>query len=321
MVTKRLVKKAAVVLLSASGLALLLILIRNIGFREIQHAVGFIHRWQALAIMSFPLLSFAIASLRWKFIIRSAHGDASFLKLLSWEFMGQSVSLIAPSFTVSGQAAKGLLFKKSGVASAVAFGSVGFDAFVRLIAILALTFVLLAIVLIEGADSVQALEALWLVALGCIAALFLWGFLRRGGRISGLLFKFLKLRSGTREEIHELDKILERLLRSRRLVAIAFLISAIGFLWEIAQVAIVLHFLGLPLRALSSIGVYLGMAISGVIPVPAGIGFKEAGGTFAGAHLGIGGLYGLTAILLLRLRDLSTLLAGGILFLRERLRV
>lgn len=311
-------RKFFIGILSAIGILLFFLLLRRMGLSRLKEMSMLLSPWETVLIFLFPLLTFLIAAFRWK-VIFSAAGEAIGLwKLWRWTFSGAALSLVVPSFDLSGQTAKAVFAKKSGVAEGIAFGSVFLDAFVRAVNNLVFTLFLLVAVPLFGTLSKERIVSVWIVGGTLFILLLLWEFLRRGGVLARLLFWLFQPRGETLSNVRLADTYLRNFLRNGRLVFFALAISVLGLFWEIIQIALVLSFLNVKFTVVMPFAIFLGEAIPGTLPVPGGIGFKEAGVSFAASSFGLGSALGLATILLLRLRDIATLLLGGFFFAREK---
>jgi len=311
-------RKSFIFLLSLFGIFLLWILIQAIGVKDVIRAVSALSWWQVMVIAIFPLLTYFLGALRWRLILRASATKINLIKLWQWTFYGAAVSLVAPSFDISGQTTKGFLLRRAAGHDAVAFGSVFLDSLVRAVNNFSWTFIFLALALIFGSASSQNLLLFWILAAMLVLIAFTWDLLRRGGAVSQLLIRLFRRREETHVEIRELDRFFQKFLQRKKLVIGTLTISFAGLFWEVTQIMIVLKFLGVAGGVLPAIGIFLGEAIPGSVPVPGGIGFKETGAALAGAYFGLGGGVGLATMLFLRLRDLATLLVAALIFLKNK---
>ena len=109
------------------------------------------------------------------------------------------------------------------------------------------------------------------------------------------------------------------LKESKKYLALAFLTSFLGFLWEMGQIFLGLLFLGVEPQFLTVVIYYLAINFFNSVPVFGGIGFGEAGAFLAGSSLGIPDSTSLALVLLLRLKQLEIILIGGWLFIKDSL--
>jgi uncharacterized protein (TIRG00374 family) len=315
-------RRLGIIFLSLVGGALFWIVLTSLGSEEILKIARELQWWEAALIFSFPIFSFAIAAARWQVVLRAVGEEVAFRSLLKKIFVGAAVSLIAPSFDISGQTTKAISLRRDNVASSTVFASLFLDNLARVFANISFTFFALAAVLVLGFSSLRDLIILWSVAGLLLLLVFLWKMVRRGNRFGQFLFRLFPVSDATVEEVDRFWELLRFSLNERRLAFwSAFLLSLLGVFWEMIQISLTLFFLGSSPYLLLVILLYLGMGIPRSVPVPSGIGFTEAGAALASAYLGESGALGLTAMLALRLRDLSTLLLGFFLFLRHRFRV
>lgn len=319
-------RKFFIILLSLTGILLLWFVFRTISFQEILISARSLKPWQIFVIAAFPVVTYCLAALRWQIILSGLGAKIRFSKLWQWSFIGAAVSLFAPSFDLSGQTAKAFLFKEELPRPGVAFASVYIDSLLRLITNVSLAFLVLFFLLFDGIQSVQGNLVLLFLGFLLLLIYLFWWWVRRGGLLSLILISFFQPKGSVREEIQEVDRAFKTFLENSPKVFSVLGISALSFLWEILQLAAIIYFLApLEMKTLtgsilfSSLGLFIGMIIPGSLPVPAGIGFKEAGAVIAGVLVGLGGTLGITAAILFRIRDLMVVVLGGFFFLRERI--
>lgn len=318
-------RKLFIIFLSITGILLLWLLFRTISFQEIIVFTRSLKLWQIFVIAAFPVATYFLAAFRWHIILSGLGAKIKFSKLWQWSFVGAGVSLFAPSFDLSGQTAKAFLFKEELPRPGVAFASVYIDSLLRLVTNVSLAFLVLLLLVFDGVESGEGNLVLVSLGLFLLVIYLFWWWLRRGGLLSLILISFFQPKGSVREEIQEVDRAFKAFLEDSPRVFSVLGISALSFLWEILQLAAILYFLT-PLETKSltglffpAVGLFIGMIIPGSLPVPGGIGFKEAGAVIAGVLVGLGGTLGITAAILLRIRDLMVVLLGGFFFLRERI--
>ncbi len=110
------------------------------------------------------------------------------------------------------------------------------------------------------------------------------------------------------------------LKESRRFFVFSALLSALGFVWELTQVFLLLNFLGVQASGLIVALFYLSIYFFNGVPVFGGFGFGEVGAFVSGSFLGASPELSLSLALLLRSRQLVALFVGGAVFILHELK-
>ncbi len=277
-----------------------------------------------LAVLSFIFVVFSLAAWRWQIILRGYGYETKQTKLLGLVFRSAAISLIFPSFEISGETFKAFNLRRAEVSTPASFASVFFDYFMVLITNVVFGIGLLVFALARGFKD-QSL--IWLVLGLVFAAWSLYFILKKffkRGWFSQLIIKSSPVvhyvDDKTLEDIKLFDFGISFFLKeSKKYLAFGLLISVIGFLWEMAQVGIGLWFLGVQPDFLTVAVFYWAINFFNSVPVFGGIGFGEAGAFLAGSSLGIADSTSLALVLLLRLKQLEIIAIGGWLFIKDSL--
>src|SRR3990170_5137147 len=134
-----------------------------------------------LAILSFIFVIFGIAAWRWQIILRGYGYEQNFFKLLSLVFRSAMISLIFPSFEISGETFKAFRLKQREVSTPASFASVFFDYFMVLLTNIFFGICLLFFVIFNGfRQNSLAFPVLGLVLAGASLFFIFNKFFKRG---------------------------------------------------------------------------------------------------------------------------------------------
>ncbi|MBI1974732.1 MAG: flippase-like domain-containing protein [Parcubacteria group bacterium] len=305
-------KRFLLFFVGAFGVALAVWILRRVGVQEIVGALRGLAAWEIAAIFLFPFLAFLLAAARLKLILGSFSVYQSLWRLWRLVFAGAAMSLLIPSYDVVGQTTRALILKRKGIEGPVVFSVLALDFVARAVTNVVFSLLLLSLVIRVG--------YLFMVPLLCVAVFLLWKAMSRGGTFTKFLRRFVPAHS--HHDLVEFDTLLAVFAREKHAIMLrVVLITALGYLWEIAQVGIALYFLGGSLNIFQTVTMYLAVSLPRVVPVPGGFGFVEIGGVVSSGLLGISGSLGLTMVLVLRVRDITTLVVGLAMLWKERDRV
>ncbi len=281
-----------------------------------------------LAVLGFIFVVFWLAAWRWQIILRGYGYEIKRSRLSGLVFRSAAISLIFPSFEISGETFKAFRLRQAEVSTPASFASVFFDYFIVLITNIVFGIGLLIFVFVNGLPGGrQAFVTGWPVLGLVFAAVSLYFILKKffkRGWFSQLIIKSSPVihyvDDKTLEDIKLFDFGISFFLKeSKKYLALAFLTSFLGFLWEMGQIFLGLLFLGVEPQFLTVVIYYLAINFFNSVPVFGGIGFGEAGAFLAGSSLGIPDSTSLALVLLLRLKQLEIILIGGWLFIKDSL--
>lgn len=269
-----------------------------------------------LFLMLFPFVTALIATFRWQIIIRAFGIKATFLELFGMMLGGRAIGYLIPGGTAVELTALSFMVPQSSLPVVHGVASIVVDGFIRFATNTTMLFAgslgFLAAGVFGPQDSV-------VVALGVITGVFAAGLLillfreKSAHWLSETLAGVFPGHAAQQMHIFRDFRAFFRELRPRAFAAVV--LTVIGFLWEPFQVGILLSFLGEPLPFWQVFWLYHAILFPRLLPVPAGVGFSEAGGTIFSQALGIGGGLGLTTGLLVRLKDLPAVFVGLLVLL------
>jgi len=318
------VNRAAFIFLFLLGVLILGVLIWYVDFREIVSALGRLSAWQIGVVLSFIFIVFLIAAWRWQIILRGYGYEIKQSKLFGLVFRSAAISLVFPSFEISGETFKAFRLRRHEISTPASFASVFFDFFMVLIANVVLGIGLLIYVFFRGPqDESMIWPIIGLLLAGASLFLILKKFFERGW--------FSKMIVESSPVVHYVDeKTLEDiklfdfgisffLKESKRYLFSGLFVSLLGFLWEMAQIFLGLYFLGQRPDFLTVAVFYLAINFFNSMPVFGGIGFGEAGAFLAGTSLGVPDSTSLALALILRVKQIEILVIGAWLFGKDGL--
>lgn len=318
-------RKIFVLVVSVAGVLLLWRVLAAIDFMALAAALGTLSFWQIAAIVSFPFISFTVAAIRLGVMFRMLGAPrVPFAILLRATFAGASISMIAPSASVTGDVAKSILLARETGDRARTFASVAMDSFGRFIANAGMSFLLvLAVVLaypaLLGGTGRPVVTVIGVLAAALALIFFIQRFFRRSGRIVKLVERFIP-DHGENSTLHEFDAMVTASLRTFRAPFASFLISVVGFGWELGQAWLFLRFLGADVSFPALLLWYAVVTFPRMLPAPGGLGFVEVAGIVAAEFFGVPSAFGFGFVLLGRLRDLVILSVGAAALLSVRSR-
>lgn len=316
-------------LLAILGLALFFLLFWYVDFDEVIRVISLVRGWRLIVVLSLIFVVLGIASWRWQLILAGYGYKKSLVKLLGLVFRAAAISLIFPSFEVSGETYKAISLRKFGVSNPAAFASVFFDYFMVLLVNIVLGLGLIVYIILVGFRFSSLIPLIsGAVILVIMLVLVLRKFFQRGWFSELMIRRLCSINpvvcytdEKTLEDIKLFDYGVSFFLKESRSYLIKALgVSLLGFLWELGQIWLILTFLGREADFLMVSWFYLVINFFNSVPVFGGVGFGEAGAFLAGASLGVSDSVALSLVLLLRLRQLMIILVGGWLFIQDSLR-
>ncbi len=284
--------------------------------------IGSLPPLNLLAVLSFIFVVFSLAAWRWQIILRGYGYETKQTKLLGLVFRSAAISLIFPSFEISGETFKAFRLRQAEVSTPASFASVFFDYFMVLITNVVFGIGLLIFALSRGFQGQSSIWLIWGLIFAAWSLYFILKKFFQRGWFSRLIVKSSPVihyvDDKTLEDIKLFDFGISFFLKeSKKYLTLGFLISVLGFLWEMAQIGISLWFLGVQPDFLTVAVFYLTINFFNSVPVFGGVGFGEAGAFLAGSSLGIADSTSLALVLLLRLKQLEIILIGVWLFIKD----
>ena len=277
-----------------------------------------------LAVLGFIFVVFGLAAWRWQIILRGYGYETKQSKLLGLVFRSAAISLIFPSFEISGETFKAFRLRQAEVSTPASFASVFFDYFMVLITNVVFGIGLLVFVMFHGLGNRFLVWPIVGLIFAAWSLYFILNKFFKRGWFSRLIIKSSPVVHYVDDKILEDIKLFDFgisffLKESKKYLFQGFLVSVLGFMWEMAQIGIGLWFLGVLPDFLTVAVFYLAINFFNSVPVFGGIGFGEAGAFLAGSSLGINDSTSFALVLLLQLKQLEIILIGGSLFAKDGL--
>jgi len=306
------------IVLALIGLALFFVLNWFSDFKAISSIISQIKPLYFIALASFAPIVLTIACFRLQTILKGfGYKHIGFPDLLRISFQSSLISLIIPSFEISGETFKANKLKDKGISTPASYATVFFDYLIVFFTNILGSFVLLIYVLIKGITGISW-PLIALFALMILVSIFLASRFLKRGWFSKFVSKLIPMEEKTIENLHLFDYGVSFFMKeSRKYLILAIILSILGFYWEILQIELALWFLQIPHSFLITLVFYLGISYFNSVPVFGGIGFGESGAFLAGSALGIEEAYSLSLMLVLRIKQIVILIVGGLIFLRE----
>ena len=313
------VDRIVFVLLACLGFGLLFVMGWYAGMSKIGGIISALPFSRFALLVGFVFVVYAIATARWLLILRGYGYALSPFKLFMTLFKAATVSMIFPSFEISGETYKAYQLQKLGVSKPAAFASVFFEFFTIFIINAMGGLLVLGYVMIQGWRSfslVGAVSTLGFVAL----AVMLFVKVSKPGWFTSMVKKSIPLRDADMEAVGLFDYGISFFLRESRFYLLAAIaVTCVGFVWEVVQVGLVAWFLGIPTDPVTIAVLYVGVGLFNSVPVFGGLGFGEAGAFLAGASVGIPDAQSLSLMFLLRVRQIAVLALGSLNFIHDAL--
>ena len=303
--------------LAIIGLTLFFVLSWFSDFQTISSVISQIKPLYFIALVSFAPIILTIACLRLQVILKGFSYDFKFSELLRISFQSSLISLIIPSFEISGETYKANKLKSKGVSTPASYATVFFDYLIVSFTNILGALGLLIYVFTTGITEIPGWSIAISVLMILISIFLVSRFLTRGW-FSKFVSKLIPMEEKTIENLHLFDYGVSFFVKeSKKYLISAIILSLLGFYWEILQIELALWFLGIPHNFLMTLVFYLGISYFNSVPVFGGLGFGESGAFLAGSALGIEKAYSLSLMLVLRIKQIVILIIGGLIFLRE----
>jgi uncharacterized protein (TIRG00374 family) len=179
--SSKVLNRVSFAVLALIGLCLFVLLFWYADFGKVLNLIASIHWLNLAAVLGFVFIVLGIAAWRWQVILRGYGYKKSIADLLGLVFRSAAISLIFPSFEVSGETYKAIRLKKVGVSTPAAFTSVFFDYFSILVVNIVLGAFLLAYVAFSGFQTRPLLIfGGWLVLIAFSLLMVFKKFFKRG---------------------------------------------------------------------------------------------------------------------------------------------
>lgn len=308
------------------GLGLLAYLIYREGWSDIVETLIGFGLMPFLGFVVISILNFGLYSWRWQLILNhqvDKRERLSLWRMFNHRMAGFAASYLTPVAQVGGEPVRIGMLMSDGISSKKATSAVMLDITIELIAYIAFIVAGVALAIITGLGSGNAMMAVGVGLIFMLALLtgFLLGVAKGNGWFSRL-FRFFRLDRFARLKkieawIKETEGIMGVFLHAKKsfLLLIAFLaVTVISF--RVVEVFYIAHFFDVSLNFAQAFLISTLPGIALLLPVPAGLGVFEGGFTSVFLLLSVP-LSAVAFALVIRLRDFAFIAFGLSHLLRQ----
>lgn len=292
------------------GAALLVLSIRAVSLNEVVATLQRLQLWQIAALIIANAFVLGTITGRWWILLRGAGHRVPFLPLFTYRLAAFGLSYFTPGPHVGGELLQVLMVEREhGVPRSDSLAAVALDKAIEFS--INLTILLLGIAAVlewrivpresgqQALGLAAGLLALPLLYLGATAL----GFYP-GTRVMRPLARRRPRFSGAADTLAESEARIGLYFRNApRAFIAAVAVTLVGWVALIAEYWLMVHFLGVDLTLPQLVTTLTAARISILLFLPAGLGVLEAGQATAFALLGLDPAVGISAGLLIRLRD------------------
>ncbi len=281
---------------------------------SIAQSISALSASQWLLWLAVNTLLLGLGTQRWYGLILMLNAKLKFFNLLCIRQAGQAVSFITPGPQFGGEPLQILWLCRAGVTLERALLSLGLDRFYELainFSVLIIGLLLLVILPNTPLSGAYYLSNVSSFAIG--ALVFLTVCVLGAGAVRWSLAKW-----GSHPRVLKFKKAWESICgdlhfawKTQKLALInALLLSLISWVVLIAELALVLNFVGVGFDPLGLVLILVAMRLALLLPIPGGVGTLEAAVFWSFQCLGLPASAALGVIALMRLRDAIVLLFG-----------
>lgn len=311
--------------LFAAGAILLIVLVRQTGWRQIVADISLIG-WGFVVIWAQESLAIGTSVLGWWYSIPPAHRSITFLRLARFRIVGEGINRLTPTATVGGEFVRArLLGREIGIREATAAVTLAkFAETAGQVVFIALGLALLLPFIDSLGGYRWAMMAIVLAAaVGCLALLRMldrgfFGIAARRLSAVGIAPLWFKRHA---PEIEEVDAMIQECVRGRsRDLVLSVFWYAMMFAVSTLEVALVFYFLDLPFTWQAVLGVeVLSVLVDGVLFfVPGKMGTSEGSKMLMFMMFGLPPEKGLALGLIRRAREMLWDVLGLAIYAVER---
>ena len=304
-----------------AGIALFIIIIWAAGYGNILSAVkGFSPVYSVYFLLVTALL-FVAATYRWKAVLAGQMVDVPLLTLLRYKLMIFSINYFTPSSRLGGEPLKVVLLKKQNVKSSLAFASVvvdnfvgmGFDGLVGGVVLIIIFFSSRGAAL---GDARMLALALGVAVLAIVAVCYLILVRKKsvfsyileiaGGLTRSRKKKFFAVLQG---KVAKAEFYMREILsRKPRALLLAVFFASLSWPLTLIQYKLALLVIGVDASFFQILVSVVALSFTTLVPIPGSLGVQEAGQFTAFRLFSANPHTGIALSLVLRAKDLLTLL-------------
>ena len=270
----------------------------------------------------FSFLGFVFATLRARIILQAYGKKVNFFLLLKQIISGYAVSYITPSARFGGEPVRIYMLKKeAGVDYKIGTASVLMDKFVEILGVMlfGLIGVIMFVFAPKLAFNTKIFVATGILVILMILSVFYWRCISGKGSISSLFKLFLLHKIPRLSKFIRFIKDVEKkmshfFIEHKKAFIKSILVYAVYLIFTIIQMKFLLLGLGTNVSVIVLIVSLTFLGIAEVIPVPAALGFLEAGQSAVFSLFAKGGSLGFAVSVFLRISAII-FVALGFVFL------
>ncbi|MBU1102531.1 flippase-like domain-containing protein [Patescibacteria group bacterium] len=314
----------------AAGIIIFILVIGEVGGKEIAKAMAYFPFWKWAVVTATGLISFCVGILRWRFIIKILTGKNLPLKLITMaKTIGWTIAYITPISYIGGEPHKIHLLKdQADIDWEPAGASVIIDEVLELS--VALLFLVVGVIFLFLKFSMPAI--LWLFLGGAMATcITLWLiFWRQTKSGKGFVSFFIRLFSldkikwvnGIQDKVKNAEKQTRNFFHyHKRAFGAALALAFLERFILIITFWLMVEFLGGRTNIFQIMGIMSLTVAVNFLPLPASLGGQEASQTIVFGIFGLGAGTGLAFSLILRVLCLAGVVVGLIFLLNFELKI
>lgn len=295
------------------GIAILAIIFWSLGPESIEVIKNNANWVLLIPAFAFGAASIFIRAYKLKTLLKSHGENVPFFKALKYDVSGFAISYLTPSAKVGGEPLKAYMLKKEQNVDLKTGGStVTVDKFVELLGVIITGaigfFMLLFIPEISSNTKITLLSVLIVASLFLFFVYFMT--IKGKGPFTTLfnLLRFYKIKRFNKFKnfLKKLeDKMKKFFLNRKKTFFFALFLYLIFIFFQVMEFRFILMALGFEATMFESVLAVVVFGIAGLIPVPGGLGFQEAGHSGLFAVLRDSGGVGFVFSLIVRVRYLA----------------
>ncbi|GAB4268930.1 MAG: hypothetical protein Kow0080_12120 [Candidatus Promineifilaceae bacterium] len=323
-------QKSSPFLVWTAALLLLAAALRSVPVPKITAVLRGLSPWEVAGLAAVNLLVLMLLNGRWWLLLHAQGATVPFFVLTAHRLAAFAVSYFTPGPHFGGEPVQvALVVRRHGVGRAEAVAAVSLDKALELLVNFGFLAVGLGVVAQVGIWRGQvgwlslALAAVLLALPVGVLTLWLAGkrpFTTLSYCFRPLIHKFPRLYRGYQQLIHNVQaaEVQVTAVCQRRPSALwgALVVSVLGWLAMIAEFWLMLSFLGLPLSPAAIMIAMTAARVAFLLPLPGGLGTLEASQVLVFAALGLDTAVAVSAVLLIRARDVGLGVLGVLWGLR-----
>ena len=261
-------------------------------------------------------LVLVLMTARWRVLLEGLGADVPLTRLALHRLAGFGVSFLTPGPQFGGEPLQVLLLtRREGVPNGTAVSSVALDKMLDLVSSFA--FLAIALGFLSERSLIHVDGSMWVRAMPLIPIVLVAGY------FAGLAFGTRPLTSMIRRVrraklakllglVMDAERLACDLVRDRHDVMVrAVALSALSWVVQVAEFWWMLDLLQADATFVATVSLLLLVRLAFLLPLPGGLGALEAALVLGASMVGLPEVLGLTAALMIRVRDLSLALSGA----------